>query len=265
MRSFGSNGYDNAANAESSTERDFTVTPATIPSPPVAQPATYIAANSFTANWISVSGATGYRLDVSTSNSFASYLPGYQNLDCGKGLSHSVTGLNASTTYYYRVRAYNSTGTSGNSNVINVTTLNATGPPVIVTSLATLIASSSAQLNGSVDLQGLTTTVRFEYGKTTNYGATTASQSKMGSAYQNVNAVITGLISGTAYHFRIVGTNSAGTTYGADRIFTAVPPDQSVTWQNNPVHDGFDPASPLAPPLTLKWTRDFSASGVTSI
>ena len=41
--------------------------------------------------------------------------------------------------------------------------------------------------------------------------------------------------------------------------------DESVTWQNNTVHDGFDPASPLVPPLDLKWSRDFSASGVDTI
>jgi outer membrane protein assembly factor BamB len=41
--------------------------------------------------------------------------------------------------------------------------------------------------------------------------------------------------------------------------------DESVTWQNNTAHDGFDPASPLVTPLTLKWSRDLSASGVMSI
>ena len=41
--------------------------------------------------------------------------------------------------------------------------------------------------------------------------------------------------------------------------------DESVAWQNNTVHDGFDPASPLMPPLTLKWSRDLSASGVDTI
>ena len=41
--------------------------------------------------------------------------------------------------------------------------------------------------------------------------------------------------------------------------------DQSVAWQNNTVHDGFNPASPLAPPLGVRWSRDFSASGVASI
>jgi outer membrane protein assembly factor BamB len=41
--------------------------------------------------------------------------------------------------------------------------------------------------------------------------------------------------------------------------------DKSVTWQNNTVHDGYDANSPLVPPLTLKWSPDLSASGVTSI
>lgn len=43
------------------------------------------------------------------------------------------------------------------------------------------------------------------------------------------------------------------------------PPDESVAWQNNAVHDGYNPASRLVPPLTLKWSRDFSGSGVTTI
>src|ERR1051325_1266816 len=35
-------------------------------------------------------------------------------------------------------------------------------------------------------------------------------------------------------------------------------PDQSVAFQNNLVHDGYDPSSPLAPPLTLKWRKTYS-------
>jgi outer membrane protein assembly factor BamB len=41
--------------------------------------------------------------------------------------------------------------------------------------------------------------------------------------------------------------------------------DESVTWQNNPVHDGLNAASTLVPPLEMKWSRDFSASGVDTI
>ena len=203
---------------------EFGELPATIPSPPIARPATYIASNSLTANWSSVSGATGYRLDVSPNSSFSTYVAGYQNLNVGNTTSRSVTGLNASTTYYYRVRAYNASGTSGNSNVVHVTTLSPTGPPVVITNPATLIASFSATLNGSVDPHGLTTTVYFQYGTTTNYGSTTLSQIKTGNTYQNLTANISGLTASTTYHFRLVAVNNAGTIYGTDRTFATLTP-----------------------------------------
>jgi hypothetical protein len=50
-----------------------------------------------------------------------------------------------------------------------------------------------------------------------------------------VNASLTGLTPGTTYHFRLVGVNSDGTTYGNDMTFTAeiilivLPPNQNVT------------------------------------
>jgi len=201
---------------------EFGELPATIPSPPIAHPATYIASNSFTANWSSVSGATGYRLDVSPNNSFSTYVAGYHDLNVGNTTSRSVTGLNASTTYYYRVRAYNASGTSGNSNVVSVTTLSPTGPPVAITTPATLIASFSATLNGSVDPHGLTTTVYFQYGTTISYGHTTLSQIKTGNTYQSISTNVSGLTANTTYHFRLVATNSAGTRYGVDRTFTTL-------------------------------------------
>src|ERR1041385_5588195 len=66
---------------------------------------------SFIASWPKVSGAIGYRLDVSTSASFDSYIDGYRDLDVGNVTGHPVTGLDQGTTYYYQARAYGAAGT----------------------------------------------------------------------------------------------------------------------------------------------------------
>jgi hypothetical protein len=83
--------------------------------------------SSFMATWDSASGAEGYLLDVSTSDSFSSYVDGYHDLDVGNVRGRVVTGLSQGTTYYYRVRAYDATGPSGYSDVMSVTTVPTVG------------------------------------------------------------------------------------------------------------------------------------------
>ncbi len=62
--------------------------------------------------------------------------------------------------------------------------------------------------------------------------ATTASKTAEASAGSGTSSVeesktITGLTSGTVYHYRIVATNSTGTTYGAEQAFSTL--DYSIT------------------------------------
>ena len=95
---------------------------------------------------------------------------------------------------------------------------------VVTTNAATNVTSSSATLNGTVNPNGLTTAVHFEYGTTTNYGHTTANRNYSGNTTQNVSANITGLRPNTTYHFRLVGTNNGGTSYGSDRTFAFLSP-----------------------------------------
>jgi hypothetical protein len=83
--------------------------------------------STFMASWPSVNGALGYMLDVSTSDSFSSYVDGYHDLDVGNVTARVVAGLNRGTTYYYRVRAYGATGPASYSAVIRITTEPTTG------------------------------------------------------------------------------------------------------------------------------------------
>ncbi len=110
----------NSAGTAYGSNVTFTTT-GTAPAAPVATAATSITGTSFSANWGAVSSATSYRLDVSTSSAFGTFVTGYNNLTV-TATTKSVTGLTASTTYYYRVRAYSTGGTSANSNTITATT-----------------------------------------------------------------------------------------------------------------------------------------------
>lgn len=95
-----------------------------VPPPPVAVAATNIGLTSMTTNWSASEGATGYRLDISTTADFATFVTNYQNVDAGNVTTADITGLAMNTMYYSRVWAYNGLGTSTNSsNVISVRTL----------------------------------------------------------------------------------------------------------------------------------------------
>ena len=114
---------------------NFLINP--IPLVPASSAATAIGSDSFTANWSTVSGVTGYRVDVATDSGFTSMVSGYDNLYvAGQTTSSlSVTGLSASTTYYYRVRGASqySVGefAGGNSSSENLTTTSGSLVPEI--------------------------------------------------------------------------------------------------------------------------------------
>jgi uncharacterized protein (TIGR02145 family) len=117
-----------AWNAPSSTWVAFGCIGCQLPGAFTATAASNIASTSFSANWTASAGATTYYLDVSTVSTFATFVTGYNNLNVGDVTTYSVnTNLTCNTTYYYRLRANNSCGTSSNSNTITVTT-GACGP-----------------------------------------------------------------------------------------------------------------------------------------
>ena len=109
-------------NGQGPNSNIITVANTTVPLAPVATPATSVTISSFIANWNVAATATGYYLDVATDAAFTNIISGYNNQDVGNVTSLAINGLNANSSYHYRIRAYNTAGTSVNSNVIDVQT-----------------------------------------------------------------------------------------------------------------------------------------------
>jgi hypothetical protein len=133
--------------------------------------------SAFMASWSSVKGALGYLLDVSTSDSFSSYVDGYHDLDVGNVTARVVTGLNRGTTYYYRARAYGTTGPGEYSAVTRTTTEPTTGLNINPTFDASITgnpnaAAIEAMINRAISFHEslfsdpITIQIRFRYSTT---------------------------------------------------------------------------------------------------
>jgi hypothetical protein len=94
--------------------------------------------------------------------------------------------------------------------------------PVAITNAATLITASSAKLNGNVTPNGSATTVSFDFGYNTAYGlsiAATPANLAATTVATAISGTVIDLDECTEYHYRVQATNSAGTVYGADKMF----------------------------------------------
>ena len=103
----------------------------------------------------------------------------------------------------------------------------AQNPPTTTTLSAISITATAATLRESINPNGRITYGWFEWGTTGDYGnITPRSAFGSGTSPVTITRALTGLMPGTPYHFRAVGSNVLGVTYGLDRTFTtvAVPP-----------------------------------------
>ncbi len=102
--------------------KDDEAKPTTVAAPTLSD-ASAITATGFTATWSAVTGADKYLLDVSTANTFATTVTGYNKKEI-TGVTTNITGLTANTKYYFRVYAKKGTVTSAASATKEVTTTN---------------------------------------------------------------------------------------------------------------------------------------------
>jgi photosystem II stability/assembly factor-like uncharacterized protein len=202
------------------------------PAVPLLNTATNVLQTSLTAKWSSAANATGYRLDVATNSGFTSLVSGYTDKDVSNVLITSITGLSPKTVYFVRARAYNSSGSSGNSNTISATTLS-TPPPV-----PNILTSSSC--NDLITLQWQKSTgpdvvlYRIYGGLTIN---PTVKIDSTTDATANISRNISGLIRGQFYYFRVTAVNYDGpeSTYSSqfyEKVKRGVMPFIKAKWSD---------------------------------
>jgi hypothetical protein len=147
----------------------------------------------------------------------------------GVEVSKTIAGLLPDSQYHFRVVVRNESGTAYGADQTLTT------QPAVAPSASTLAASgvggTRAVLNSDVDPNEQETTYHFEYGKTTSYGTSVpvpSANAGSGESSLEEHKTITGLEPNTTYHYRVVATNTAGSTDGTDKTFTTL---AAPAWQ----------------------------------
>ena len=134
--------------------------------------------------------------------------------------SSSLTSLNSNTTYYLRAYATNSLGTAY-GNEVSFTTISL---PTITTTSAFSITAYTASSGGIISNNGGSAVTSRGVCWSTSINPTISLSTKTidGSGSGPFSSSITGLTPNTTYHVRAYATNSVGTAYGSDEVFTTL-------------------------------------------
>lgn len=228
--------YNNGGDASGcNTVNAFTT--CDLPVAPVTSAASGIQCGQFTANWAPSTNAGGYFLDVSTSNTFSSFVPGYNNLNVGNVTSATVSGLSIGTTYYYRVRGFNACGTGTSTGSTTVTTT----PVPAVPSVG--IGSSPVCQGFTANWSAVTHATDYYLYVASDNGFTNIISGYNGlNVGNNTSYNVTGLSPNTTYYYRVQAGNLCGistmssSSTGNTAPFPAAP---SVGVGSSPVCQGF--------------------------
>jgi len=130
-----------------------------------------------------------------------------------------VSSLTKGTVYHFRLVV----GTASGSEESSDETFKTLGTPVVSGEAAFNIAYTEATLKALVNPEGFATRYHFEYGIEDAHENSTP-EIEVGSPGDRSNhaalANLEGLTPGTAYHWRIVATNSSGTAEGEEHVLT---------------------------------------------
>jgi predicted phage tail protein len=196
-------------------------------------------------NWTdNANNETGFRIERSTTA--GSGFTELTNVEANV-TTFTNTNLQAGTTYFYRVRAYNAAGNSAYSNEASATTLQPAPTAPTAPSSLTATANSTTQitLNWTDNANNET---GFKIERSANAGSGFTEIAQVGA---NVTTFInTNLQAGTTYFYRVRAYHSAGNSaYSNEASATTLQP--APTAPTAPVN--LKATSPLQGQIVLNW------------
>jgi hypothetical protein len=209
-----------------STPATFT-TSSSLEAPVLREPASAVTATTATFEGeLNPGGATGalsYQLDYNT-NGTCSGGKSTTPVEVAEAKQFQVpsveaTELEPNETYTFCLVATNVLGEQAQGNEVSV--LTGHQAPTIAGASVANITSTSATVNAEIYPHGEVTTYRVEYGPTNTYGSSTPEASisaQHGPA--GIQAQLTGLVTNSDYHYRVVAINRVGSEQSTDATFT---------------------------------------------
>lgn len=252
--------YLTAFNSSGQSEPSNTISILTLPESPVFPLDGSIITSSQTSARIAWEAPNelfdGYKLEISTEFSFNNstlLLDGY-----GRGgnpklidktiLDEEILNLNPGQRYFARIRSYNASGDSPNSNIIEIVTV----PPAPTFDAPGNITQNSASLSWST-ITGITYLIDLNTSQDFNPTTAIFTEFPLAVSYQ----VLSDLTPGTRYYARVQSSNVSGNSGQMD------PPDfgftNFITVPGTPVLNGVDAYTQTS--FTISWPAVEGAVG----
>jgi hypothetical protein len=169
--------------------------------------------------------AAKYHFEWGESEAYGSQTPDQVAGSGEEKVQAEMSGLAPATTYHFRLVTENENGVNVGTDR-EFTTLPAV--EALSTGPAQNVTATSATLTGSLTPKGAESYYYFQWGTSASYGnfspAPPGFDAGTGNETVAAETQLSGLLANTTYHYRLVATDSYGTTYGEDARFTTAGP-----------------------------------------
>jgi predicted CXXCH cytochrome family protein len=238
---------NNVGDSAASNSASATTQAPTAPAAPSGLTATAASSNQINLTWTDNSNnETGFKVQRATNSGFTA---GLTTFNVGENvIVYSSTGLNSSTTYYYRVLATNTVGDSAASNSASATTQ---APPVTVPAAPSGLTATAAS-STQVDLawtDNSNNETGFKVQRATNSGftagLTTFNVGPNVTTYSN-----TGLTAGNTYYYRVLATNNVGDSAASNSASVSTTPAPTLP----AAPSGLTATAASSTQINLTWT-----------